>query len=143
MGLGRRWLVGASALLLVGCGQTGSATTRIDEAEDEIVMLADELVDLLGLEVAVDRPLGARRGCDLVTGARGASNSLARRGPLPQIDDPVGRAGAHLDAAGYELVAGGGRDEVFGRRDGIRITVFADRATGQLAIDAATACRPL
>ena len=140
-----RRLTGAvlAAALLAGCGQTGSATTRIDEAETEIEDLADAIVEAVSLEVTSDRPLGSRGRCDLVTGAVGATNDLSRRGPIPEVDDPLGRASAEMVAVGYELVPSDRPDEVFGRRDGIRITVAIDRPTGQLAIDAATSCRAL
>lgn len=131
------------ALVLSACGQTGSATTHIDEAEAEIEALADDIVEALEFEVTTERPLGTRESCELVTGAQGASNSLSRRGPVPEVDDPLGRASAQLDAAGYELIPGDRPDEVFARRDGIRFTVVVDEPTGQLAIDAATACRAL
>jgi hypothetical protein len=136
-------VVGLLALAVVGCGQTGEATTRIDEAEAEIEALTAEIVELMELEVTVDRPLGRRERCELVTGAPGASNRLSVRGPIPDVDDPLGRAGAVLSRNGYELIGGDRPDEVFGRRDGIRITAAIDPPTGQVSIDAVTACRAL
>jgi hypothetical protein len=135
--------VGLVAALLVGCGQTGEATTRIDEAEQEIEELTDEIIDLIELEVAVEQPLGRRDRCELVTGQPGAVNRLSARGPIPDVDDPLGRAAAVLSRNGYELIDGERPDEVFGRRDGIRITVAIDPPTGQISVDASTACRAL
>lgn len=136
----------AGALLLAGslagCGQTGSATTRIDQAEAEIELLVDRIVEAIGLEVTSDQPLGSRRPCQQRGLGDGASNSLSRRGPIPSIDDPVGRSAAVLVEAGYELVDSDLGEGVFGRRDGIRITVIADPPTAELAIDANTGCRP-
>jgi hypothetical protein len=131
------------ALLLAGCGQTGDATTRIDEAEEEIVALTDEIIELMELEVTVEQPLGRRGRCELVTGSPGATNRLSARGPIPDVDDPLGRAAAVLSRNGYELIDGDRPDEVFGRRDGIRITVALDPPTSQVSVDASTACRAL
>lgn len=137
------FLVGLVVLGLAGCERTGEATTRIDEAEAEIVEVADAIVDAVELEVRRDEQLGRRQRCTRVTGNEGASNELGRYGPLPDVDDPLGRAGAVLVDHGYELRDSDLDDGIFGRRDGIRITVVADRATGELAIDADTACRAL
>jgi hypothetical protein len=132
-----------AAVVLSACGQTGGATTRIDEAEVEIEQLVEAITAAVDLEVTLDRPLGTRQRCTLPTG-EGASNSITRRGPLPDVEEPVGRAAALLLEAGYELVDAPDLGEgVFGRRDGIRVTVFVDAPTQQLAIDANTACRAL
>lgn len=127
---------------LSGCGQTGSATTRIDQAEVEIEELVDRIVESIGLEVTSDQPLGSRRPCQQRGLGDGASNALSRRGPIPDIDDPVGRSAAILVEAGYELIDSDLDAGVFGRRDGIRITVIEDVPTAELAIDANTGCRP-
>ena len=131
------------AAALAGCDRTGEATTRIDEAEEEIVALTDEIIDLMELEVTVEEPLGRRGRCELVTGNPGATNRLSARGPIPDVDDPLGRAAAVLSRNGYELIDGDRPDEVFGRRDGIRITVAIDPPTSQVSVDASTACRAL
>jgi hypothetical protein len=134
----------ALALTLAGCGRTGEATTRIDQAEAEIDELVDAIVEATGLEVTQERELGARQRCQQVTGDEGASNSRSVRGPLPPGDDPVGPGAGVLVGAGYELVDSPELGEgVFGRRDGIRVTVFVDAPTQQLAVDANTGCRPL
>lgn len=141
----RRWVAFAAlaAVMLTGCGQVGSATTRIDAGEDELEGMVVDIVETLGLQVATERPFGTRGRCTLVTDAPGASNSLSLSGPLPEIDDALGRSAAVLSAAGYEIIQSDRPTEVFGRRDGLRITVIEDRAAGQLAIDAATGCRAL
>jgi outer membrane murein-binding lipoprotein Lpp len=131
-------------LALAGCGRTGEATTRIDQAESEIDELVDAIVVATGLEVTQERELGSRQRCQQVTGDEGASNSRSVRGPVPPGDDPVGPGASVLVGAGYELVDTPELGEgVFGRRDGIRITVFVDAPTQQLAVDANTGCRPL
>lgn len=131
------------ACLLVACGQVGGATTRIDAAEEEVERIVDAITDEIGLQVTFAQPLGSRARCELATG-EGASNTLARRGPLEGTVDAIDRAASILVDRGYELVASPDLGEgVFGRRDGIRITVFVDVPTRQLAIDAATGCRPL
>lgn len=131
------------ALALSGCSRFGEATIRIDEAEEEIVALTDEIVGVIGLEVTSSTPLGQREPCELVTAADGASNRLSVRGPIPGDVDVLNAAAAVLTEANYQLVPGDRPDELFGRRDGIRITVALDRATDEVAIDANTACRAL
>lgn len=141
----RRWLplVALAACAAGGCGQFGSATTRIDAGEDELEGLVAEVVEAVSLEVTDERPFGSRGSCTLVNNDPGASNRLSLSGPLPEVDDALGRSAALLGAAGYELVQGSRSGEVFARRDGLRITVVEDLPTGQLAIDAATGCRAL
>jgi hypothetical protein len=138
------WIaVVAAAAVLAGC-DTGSATTTIAEAETEIEELTADIADAVGLEVSSETPLGQRSRCSLVTGAEGASNDVGLVGPQPATDDPLGRAAALLAEVGYDLVDADLDDPaVFGRRDGIRITVVAESATDRLVIDGATGCRPL
>jgi hypothetical protein len=136
----------AVALLVVplaACSRLGEATIRIDEAEQEIVRLADEIVASAGLEVTSARPLGRREPCELVTTGTGAANRLSFRGPIPEGVPVLERAAAILTDAGYQLVPGETEDELFGRRDGLRITVVMDRPAGEVAVDGNTACRPL
>jgi hypothetical protein len=136
----------AVALLLVSpaaCSRLGEATIRIDEAEQEIVRLADEIIASTGLEVTSAQPLGRREPCELVTTGSGASNRVSFRGPIPDGVPVLERAAAILTDAGYQLVPGESEDELFGRRDGLRITVVMDRPAGEVAIDGNTACRAL
>lgn len=130
-------------VLLTACSRFGEATTRIDEAEQEIVRLADEIVASIGLEVTSARTLGRRERCELVTTGPGASNRVSFRGPIPEGVPVLERGAAILTDAGYQLVPGESEDELFGRRDGLRITVLIDRPAGEVAIDGNTACRPL
>ena len=141
MATSRLWA--AVVVLLVGCDATGGATTRIDEAEVEIEAVTAAIADAVGLEVTDEQPLGARVPCELADGGTGAANSLALSGPVPDVDDPTGRSSSVLVDSGYQLVDADLGDGVFGRRDGIRITVVADHPTGRLRIDANTACRRL
>jgi hypothetical protein len=145
IGTARRWAaLGGVALLAVACGQTGSATTRIDAAEVEVETIVEDIVESVSLQTDEEIGVGTRSSCELVTGGAGGSNTLSLRGSLPDVDDPVGRASAVLVEAGYELIDSEEElgEGVFGRRDGIRITVVVDGPTEQLAIDAATGCRP-
>ncbi|MFO7777338.1 MAG: hypothetical protein R6V28_03195 [Nitriliruptoraceae bacterium] len=130
-------------LPLVACSRLGEATIRIDEAEQEIVRLTDEIVAAADLEVTSARPLGRRERCELVTTDTGAANRVGFRGPIPEGVPVLERAAAILTDAGYQLVPGESEDELFGRRDGLRITVLIDRPAGEVAIDGNTACRPL
>jgi hypothetical protein len=142
---GRRGVVAVAlfAMSVAGCGQLGSATTRIDAGEAELEQVVADIVETLELEVTRERPFGSRGSCTLVTNAEGASNSFSLGGPQPEVDDVLGRATAVLAAAGYEIIQDDREEEVFGRRDGLRITVLEDGPTGELAIDANTGCRPL
>ncbi|MFP4149294.1 MAG: hypothetical protein ACLFUG_08445 [Nitriliruptoraceae bacterium] len=133
----------ALVLVLVGCSRFGEATIRIDEAEAELAGLVDEVVAITGLEVTSEEPFGARERCELVTTGTGASSRSSVRGPVPDTPDVLERAAAVLTEAGYVLVPSEEPEEVFGRRDGLRLTVAIDRGTDELAIDANTACRPL
>ena len=143
----RRGTAGALVLvvLLAGsaCARVGEATIRIDQAEEEIVRLTDEIAAAVELEVTSASPLGPRDRCELVTTGQGASNRVSLRGPIPDGVPVLERGAAILTEAGYQLVPGESEDEVFGRRDGLRITVVLDRPAGQVAIDGNTACRPL
>jgi hypothetical protein len=130
-------------LLASGCGQVGSATTRIDAGEAELEEVVADIVDAVSLEVTRERPFGTRGRCERVNGEAGATNSFSLGGPQPEVGDVLSRATAVLAAAGYELIQGERDDEVFGRRDGLRITVVEDGPTGELAIDAHTGCRAL
>lgn len=141
----RACLLTLAALLVLptACSRLGEATIRIDEAEQEIVRLADEIVTSTGLEVTSARTLGRRERCELVTTGSGAANRVSFRGPIPEGVPVLQRAAAILTDAGYQLVPGEREDELFGRRDGLRITVLMDRPAGEVAIDGNTACRPL
>ncbi len=130
-------------VLLSACARGGEATIRIDQAEDEIVRLTDEIAAAVGLEVTSASPLGPRERCELVTTGQGASNRVSLRGPIPDGVPVLERSAAILTDAGYQLVPGESEDDLFGRRDGLRITVVLDRPTGEVAIDGNTACRPL
>ena len=130
-------------VLLGACARVGEATIRIDQAEEEIVRLTDEIAAAVDLEVTSAAPLGRRERCELVTTGQGASNRVSLRGPIPEGVPVLERSAAILTDAGYQLVPGESEDELFGRRDGLRITVVLDRPAGQVAIDGNTACRPL
>jgi hypothetical protein len=127
--------------LTAGCS-TGSATIRIDRGEDIVDRTVREIADRLDLDVQAEVPLSGRQRCQLPGGREGASNTVSLQGPLPDVDDPLGEGAAVLVDNDFELVAdSGGPDLIFGRRDGMRITV--DRGGVRLAIVGATGCRPL
>lgn len=136
-------MLAVAVLVLVGCSRFGEATIRIDEAEEELAGLVEEVVTAIDLEVTDASPFGERSRCRLVTTDTGAANRAAVRGPVPDTSDLLERAAAVLTEAGYVLVPGEQPEEIFGRRDGLRITVAIDRGTEQVAIDANTDCRPL
>ena len=130
-------------VLLSACARFGEATIRIDQAEDEIVRLTDEIAVAVELEVTSASSLGRRDRCELVTTGQGASNRVSLRGPIPDGVPVLERSAAILTDAGYQLVPGESEGELFGRRDGLRITVVLERPAGEVAIDGNTACRPL
>jgi hypothetical protein len=145
----RRHRLVALGLVLVmllpagACSRVGEATIRIDQAEEEIARLTDEIAAAVELDVTSASPLGARDRCELVTTGQGAANRVSLRGPIPDGVPVLERGAAILTEAGYQLVPGESEDELFGRRDGLRITVVLDRPAGEVAIDGNTACRPL
>lgn len=128
--------------VLAGCGATGTETIRIDRGERIVDRTVRAIADEVDLDVQAEVELGSRQRCDLPGGEGGESNTVSLQGPLPDVDDPLGQSAAVLVEEGFDLVAdSGGPDLIYGRRDGMRITV--DQGGGRLAIDGATGCRPL
>lgn len=144
--LPRRLVAGVAlvvlALPLVGCGQIGASTTRIDAAEAEVDALIAEVVEVLDVEVVDDRPFGMRDRCEQPGLGPGQSNTRALRATMPVADDAVPRVSAVLTAAGYGIDRADRGEGVFARRDGIRIAVLFDPARDRTEIDANTGCRP-
>jgi hypothetical protein len=140
----RPWrLVGAVVALLAlpACGGSGG-TVDIAEAEDEIVQGVGAVADGLGLEQRRERPLGTRSRCEWVAGQPGASNTVGVVGVPTVAGDPLDRGAQLILEAGFELVDAGLPDTVFGRREGMRLTVVVGPG-GEVAVDGATDCRPL
>lgn len=139
-----RMLVAVAALAVAACGQTGGETTRIDQAETEVTQILDDIAEQLQIDADEVDEFGQPNPCELVTTGTGWSNNVSLRTEVPDVDDPIGRSSAVLVDAGYQLVDSEEElgEGVFGRRDGIRITVVLDHATDELAIDAHTGCRP-
>jgi hypothetical protein len=136
-------LVGAlvAVLVLPACEGAGS-TTDIAKAEVEIAEAVEAATDGLGLEQRRERPLGTRTRCEWVAGQPGASNTVAIVG-VPTVDgDPLDRGAQLIDEAGFELVDAGLPDTVFGRREGMRLTVVLS-PSGEVSVDGATGCKPL
>lgn len=127
---------------VASCDATGSETIRIDGGERIVDRTVRAIAAAVDLDVQAEVELGSRQGCELPGGLDGASNTVSLQGPLPDVDDPLGQSAAVLVDDGFDLVAdSGGPDLIYGRRDGMRITV--DQGGGRLAIDGATGCRPL
>lgn len=144
----RRWgrplrLVGAvvAALALPACDGPGS-TTDIAEAEAEIVEAVEAVADGLGLEQRREQPLGTRTRCEWVGGQPGASNTVGVTGVPTVSGDPLDRGAQLILEAGFELVDAGVPDTVYGRREGMRLTVVQG-PNGEVSVDGATDCRPL
>ena len=136
-------LVLVLAVAAVGCGRTGEATIRLNQAEDELDTITDELVELLELDVREREDFGRPTVCDLPTAGDGAVTDSSLRAPLPDVDDLTDRASAVLVEAGYEVTDEGLEEGVYGRRQGIRVTVEVDRPSQQVLIDTSTGCRPV
>ncbi len=131
------------AVAAAGCGRTGEATIRLNQAEDELDTITDELVEVLELDVREREDFGTPAVCDLPTAGDGAITASSLRAPLPDLDDVVARASTVLVEAGYEVTDEGLEEGVYGRRQGIRVTVEVDRPTQQVLIDTSTGCRPV
>jgi hypothetical protein len=136
-------LVGALVALaaLPACEGPGS-TTDIAEAEAEIVAAVEAVADGLGLDQRRERPLGTRSRCTWVAGRPGARNSVAIVGVPTISGDPLDRGAQLILEAGFELVDSGVPDTVFGRREGMRLTVVRG-PDGEVSVDGATDCKPL
>lgn len=123
------------------CNGSGS-TIDIADAEEEIAAAVEAVADGLGLEQRRERPLGDRTRCEWVAGQPGASNSVGVSGVPTYDGDPLDRGAQLIVEAGFELVDSGLPDTVFGRREGMRLTVVLG-PDGDVAVDGATDCRPL
>lgn len=137
----KRSTVAALAVVALGC-DTGSATIFIDQGEVIVDDTVREIAAELELEPTSEVPLSSRRPCDLPGSREGASNTVSLRGHPADDLDPLEVGAATLVDNGFELVAdSGGPDLIYGRQDGMRITV--DQGGGQVSIDGSTGCRPL
>lgn len=129
--------------LVAGAGCDGSGgTLTVAAAEDEIETAVTAVADGLGLEDRRERPLRSRVRCEVVTGDVGARNAMTIEGSYPGSDDPLARGARMIAEAGFELVDSGLDDTVYGRREGMRVTVVVS-PTGRVSVDGATGCRPL
>jgi hypothetical protein len=136
-------VVGAVVAMLALPAREGSgSTTDIAEAEAEIEAAVEAVADGLGLEPRREQPLGTRSRCEWVAGQPGASNTVAIVG-VPTVEgDPLDRGAQLILEAGFELVDAGVPDTVFGRREGMRLTVVRSPG-GEVSVDGATDCKPL
>jgi hypothetical protein len=140
---GARWWCTtlALAMALTACDGPGE-TPSIATAEEQIAAAVDGVADGLGLDPRADQPLRSRSRCELPGGAVGASNTVGARGTPTATDDPLDRGAELILAAGFELVDSGLDDTVYGRRQGMRLTVVL-APTGDVAVDGATGCKPV
>jgi hypothetical protein len=131
------------ALAVAGCG-VGTGTLRIEDAEAEIVSVAEEIARVTG--VTLDGPLRSAplEQCQLRSGGAGLRTRVEVRGVLPAGGDGVAAAfdaaAAVLIARGLVLVESGVPGTLLGQRDGLTVTVGSDGRV--LEIDALTGCRP-
>lgn len=125
---------------LHACNGSGS-TLDIADAEEEIAEVVDTVAEGLGLEQRQERPLGDRTRCEWVAGQPGASNTVGVSGVPTYDGDPLDRGAQLIVEAGFRLVDSGLPDTVFGRREGMRLTVVLG-PDGEVAVDGATDCRP-
>jgi hypothetical protein len=145
VGVSARVTVAVASLVLplaaVACEGPGE-TPSIAAAEQEVEAAVDAVADGLGLEPRTDQPLRSRSRCELPGGVAGASNTVGARGTPTATDDPLDRGAQLILESGFELVDSGLDDTVFGRREGMRLTVVL-APNGDVAVDAATGCKPL
>jgi len=143
MGRTSRAVIAGLVVLAAACG-VGTGTLRIAEAEAEIVALAEEMVEELGLDVV--RPVRARQleQCTLRAGGAGLRTRLDLRAPLPEggasVAETFDAAAAVLIRRGLVLVESGVPGTLLGQRDGLTVTVGSDGRSFEL--DATTGCRP-
>jgi hypothetical protein len=139
-----RWrLLGGfvAVIALPACDGPGS-TTDIAAAEAEIAAAVDAVADGLGLEPRREQLLGTRSRCEWVADQPGASNTIGVVGVPTVEDDPLDRGAQLILEAGFELVDAGLPDTVFGRREGMRLTVVLGPG-GEVFVDGATGCKPM
>jgi hypothetical protein len=134
-------LVGA--LTFAGCG-VGTGTLRIDDAEAQIVGVAEEIVAAVGLTLAAPVRSAPLEQCELRSGGAGLRTRVEVRGTLPAGGGGVAAAfdvaAAVLVADGLALVESGVPGTLLGQRDGMTVTIGSDGRV--LEIDALTGCRP-
>lgn len=136
-----RLAVAGLAVVAAACDGPGE-TLSIAAAEQEVEAAVDAVADGLGLDPRAEQPLRSRSRCELPGGAVGASNAVGARGTPTATDDPLDRGAQLILESGFELVDSGLDDTVFGRREGMRLTVVL-APDGDVAVDAATGCKPL
>ena len=136
-------LLSIGAVGLAACG-VGTGTLRIDDAETEVVAVAEAIVAEAGLAIAAPVRSAPLEQCQLRAGGQGLRTRVEVRGELPA--DP-GALAAAFDAAAAVLVANdlalvesGVPGTLLGQRDGVTVTVGGDGRV--LEIDALTGCRP-
>jgi hypothetical protein len=131
------------AVAVTGCA-VGTGTLRIDEAQEQIVDVAGEVVRAVGLDVALPVPTAALEQCTLRSGSAGLRTRLDLRAPLPDGPEAMASAfdaaAAVLVARGLVLVESGVPGTLLGQRDGITVTIGSDGR--MLELDALTGCRP-
>jgi len=142
----RRWralvAVVAGALVVSGCG-VGTGTLRIADAEAEVLAVAEEVVEAVGLELAGPVRAAPLEQCELRGGGSGLRTRVEVRGALPSgvgLATAFDAAAAVLIARELVLVESGVPGTLLGQRDGITVTVGSDGRV--LELDALTGCRP-
>lgn len=128
---------------LVACG-VGTGTLRIDDAEEEIIAVAEEIVREARLIAAGPVRSAPLEQCQLRSGGQGLRTRVEVRGELPA--EP-GALAAAFDAAasvlverGLVLVESGVPGTLLGQRDGVTVTIGSDGRV--LEVDGLTGCRP-
>lgn len=126
---------------LSGCLPFGSATVRVADAQTQLEPLMDEIVDVLAFEVTSSAPFFVPQPCTRVTGQEGAFSAASVKGVLNDGEFRAGLVAGRLLDAGFELQGADASVEVFGRRDGMWVTVNFEPRRGAVTVDANTGCR--
>jgi hypothetical protein len=132
----------AAALLVGGCG-VGSGTLRIADAEAEVLAVAQEVIEAVGLEVSGDVRTAPLEQCELRGGGAGLRTRIEVRGVLPagiELAAAFDAAASVLVARELVLVESGVPGTLLGQREGMTVTVGSDGH--MLELDALTGCRP-
>jgi len=116
---------------------------RVDEAQAELTAMVDQIVDDLGFSVQSETPFFAARECTRVTGQTGAFSAKTVSGTLVNGAFRAEAVAAVLLDNGFELQRSDTAVEVFGRRDGMWVTVTFEPRHQRVSVDANTGCRAL
>lgn len=139
------WVGSAVALTLasnlVACSLIGAATVGVTDAQTQLALMVEAIVADLEVGVTSETPFFTPRACTRVTGQEGAFTAASVTGVLTDGMFRSELVAARLLEAGFELQRADATVEVFGRRDGMWVTVNFEPRRSVVSVDANTGCR--